>query len=62
MVPGNVQAVKQRRRTKNQSVVSQEIVDQQKELAESKNEFLKEKAVERHTMRNLLQKLKTQTN
>ena len=60
--PSNVQALKESRRGKNQSVVSQEIVDQQKELAETKNEFLKEKGMERHTIRNMITKLKTQTN
>jgi len=61
----NVQALKesrQSRRRKNPSVVSQDIVDRQKELAESKNEFLKEKGLERRTIQNMIAKLKTQTN
>ena len=42
--------------------VSKDVVERQKELAENKNEFLKEKGQERKTMQGMLQSLKTRTN
>ena len=46
----------------NKSMVSQDIVERQKEIAETKNDFLKEKALERKTLQNMMSRLRTQTN
>lgn len=45
-----MKAVRDSRRSKNASVISYDAFDKQKEIAETKNDFLKEKAKERKTM------------
>lgn len=53
--PGNVSALLESRRHKNNtSIISQDIIDRQKEMADTKNDFLKEKALEKKTLQNMI--------
>ena len=52
--PSNIQALRESRRQKNNLSISQDIIDRQKEIAETKNDFLKEKALEKKTLQNMI--------